>query len=208
MAGGRRAPAHIAVIAAAAGASLPFAAPPAQAAPAAPAPPSAQGGVRISYSAPETTGTGDRIAWRWRLRNTGDRAVNGVVLVHTVDPGFRVSSYGALCAARSGTLRCEYRSLRPGERREGTLVAHVPAGVSGRIQLQGRVIWQQRTRKGVSLRTTAPVRSSAPYDSGATSPREGIGAPHSAKAPERDEAPAPRPNGAPPPKGSETLVTR
>jgi uncharacterized repeat protein (TIGR01451 family) len=202
---GHRVPA---VLAAATGVlALPFAAPPVQAAPPA-------GGVEFRYAEPEFAESGNRITWRWTVRNTGGKAVDGVVLTHALSPRLKVTSVSAPCKAREESITCDYRALRAGGQERGSLVAELPADTAGSVRIKGRVTWRQGTAPVTD--TTAPSGQAAPGgetggakpDSGTnpaapgaeTTTPDGSGSPKEGSAtgalpPERDEGPEPRPNG-------------
>ncbi|GAA2438890.1 hypothetical protein GCM10010191_62680 [Actinomadura vinacea] len=134
---------------------------------AATAPPSlaqAEGRVVFAYSAPVLSPSGDRVVWRWTIRNTGDLPVEGVTLVHRLKPKLKVTSISAPCKAPATGIRCAYERLGPGQRKQGMLTADLPSNVSGLVEIEGRVTWRP---------AAAPAPGSA--------------------TPEREEGPEPRP---------------
>ncbi|MFB4318462.1 hypothetical protein [Actinomadura sp. 21ATH] len=151
--GGRRAPARLAVLAAAA-AVAPLAAGPAQAAP-------PKGGeVEFRYSDPEFAESGNRVTWRWTVHNRGAKAVNDLKLVHTLTPRLKVSSVSAPCRVREGAVRCDYRALRPDGEKSGVLVAELPRDAAGAVEVKGRVTWRHGTAPATD--TAAPPAQSTP----------------------------------------------
>ncbi|MFC5746991.1 hypothetical protein [Actinomadura rugatobispora] len=160
-----RSSARLAVLAAAAATAAALAPPSA----AAPAP---DGKVDFTYSPPELSQTGDQVIWRWALRNTGDRPVSGVLLFHRIKPNLKIVSISAPCKVTRRTVRCDYRTLNPRQKKQGTLTADLPDDVTGLVQIRGRVTWQ--------LPATAPTPPERPSTG--------------ALPPERDESPQPRPN--------------
>ena len=182
IASGRRAPARAAVLTATAAVAAaaavttvppPAAARPAEAPPAA-APP-ADGTVEFSYSAPELSRAGDHVIWHWTLRNTADRPVEDVVLFHHLTPKLKVTSISSPCTVDAEAIRCDYRTLKAGQRKRGTLSAALPAHVTGLVQIQGRVTWR-----------FAPASTPAPATAATAD----------ALPPELDESPQPRPTGS------------
>ena len=133
-AAGRRPPAHLA----AAAVALPLlAAQPAHAAAAA--------RVEFAYTSPRVTASGERTIWGWTIRNTGDRTAYRVVLTHELAPKLRIASLTSPCViVQGGAIRCEYATLRPGERRTGALTAIVPRHLHGKVQIKGHATWWQR----------------------------------------------------------------
>ncbi|XVQ09246.1 hypothetical protein ACQP1W_43040 [Spirillospora sp. CA-255316] len=175
--------ARLAVLAATAAAAM-TAAPPASA---------ADGRIEFSYSPPELSQSGDQVIWRWTVHNTGDRPANGVVLFHTLRPNLKVTSISPPCKAHAGTIRCDYRLLGPGEKQHGTLMAELPAHVTGLVQIRGRVTWQL---------PAAPAADATPLGPESSTPSSG-----GAMPPERDESPQPRPNGSATAKRSALITT-
>lgn len=162
--------------------ALPLAAVPVQAAPAPP-----ERAVRFEYSDPEFAETGTQVTWRWTVRNTGDRPVDGVKLVHTFTPRLKVTSVSPPCQARANTVTCDYAKLRAGGVKRGMLVADLPQDSSGTIEIKGRVTWRQAQAPATD--TASPT--TPPPDQGAT----GNGNATGGTPPEREEGPEPRPNG-------------
>jgi hypothetical protein len=177
---GRRPPVHLTAVAAIAVAALPLAAHPAHARPGqwkGTAPPKGSR-VEFSYSAPRADG--DRTRWRWTIRNNGDRPADQVVLTHELTPKIKVASISAPCLiVQGGAIECDYGTLRPGERRVGTLIAAVPPNLQGRVQIKGYATWRQAP--GPTTPATAQAHSQPGTPKG------------TALQPDRDDSPEPRP---------------
>ncbi len=97
--------------------------------------------IELTYSAPELTGEGDKVTWHWDLANKGDENAEQVVLTHTLTPNMSVSEMPAQCTPAGETIRCDYDGVRAGETLQGTLVADVPPGYSGSVNISGKVTW-------------------------------------------------------------------
>ncbi|MEW2354500.1 hypothetical protein [Spirillospora sp. NPDC029432] len=185
--GGRRAPARLAVLAAAAAA--PLAAVPAQAAP----PRAAE--VEFRYSDPEFAESGNQVTWRWTIRNRGAKTVNDIKLTHTLTPRLKVSSVSAPCRVRQEVVKCDYAALRPNGEKRGVLVADLPQGASGAVEIKGRVTWRQGTAPATDTASPAPQAAQSSPTSGApAAPVPNEGAATAVTPPEREDGPEPRPN--------------
>ncbi|QDO06405.1 DUF11 domain-containing protein [Streptomyces sp. S1D4-23] len=99
--------------------------------------------VEYAYSSPEISEDGETVTWHWTLVNTGDGDADNVVLVHQLTPALKVIRVSAPCEAGTQTTTCRYGSLAASGRREGELVAQVPEGSSGSVQIKGRVTWRE-----------------------------------------------------------------
>ncbi|MFC5183096.1 DUF11 domain-containing protein [Actinomadura harenae] len=102
----------------------------------------ASGQVEVTYSAPWTAQAGDSVNWGWTVRNTGDKAVDGVVLVHRLTPQLKIGKVSKECEALAAEIRCSYGSLQPGATSSGELTATVPLDATGTVQVDGTVTWQ------------------------------------------------------------------
>lgn len=103
----------------------------------------AGGKIEFTYDPPEIADDGESVTWHWTLKNTGDEDVEKVVLTHKLTPKLKVSKFDKECVEKAdGGIKCEYGAVAVGEENEGTLVAALPSGVSGTVQINGRVTWQ------------------------------------------------------------------
>lgn len=126
----------------------------------------AAGKVEFTYDAPEIAESGDTVTWRWTLANTGDEGVDKVVLTHKLTPKLKVSSVEDLCTVKDEGIRCEYGSVDAGEKHNGTLVATLPPNVSGTVQINGRVTWQQAVTTGPPPKAVATAIDDAAVSEG------------------------------------------
>jgi len=117
------------------------------------------GKVEFVYSAPEVAEAGDSVTWRWTVKNVGSEGVDKVVLTHKLTPALKVKTVDEPCEAGQTSIRCEYGSLKAGEKRQGTVVAVLPPETSGTVQINGRVTWQQGT---APVATESPAEPAAP----------------------------------------------
>ncbi|HEX6470794.1 MAG TPA: hypothetical protein VF069_16960 [Streptosporangiaceae bacterium] len=137
----RRRTAEMAAVAAVAALGAPgiFAAP----AVAAPRPvPPATADVAFAYDAPRIAADGEHVTWRWTLRNGGPGAAGGVILVHRITPQLKISRMSRECRAIRAGISCSYGTIQAGRRRTGELEAEL-RDVSGTVEINGRVTWQQ-----------------------------------------------------------------
>ncbi|MBO2445760.1 DUF11 domain-containing protein [Actinomadura barringtoniae] len=119
------------------------------------------GKVEFVYSAPEVAEAGDSVTWRWTVKNVGGESVDKVVLTHKLTPALKVKTVDEPCEAGQTSIRCEYGTLKAGEKRQGTVVAVLPPETSGTVQINGRVTWQQGTAP-VATDSPAPATPKAP----------------------------------------------
>ncbi|MFG2003534.1 hypothetical protein ACGFNU_30675 [Spirillospora sp. NPDC048911] len=101
------------------------------------------GKVEFTYSSPEVAETGDKVTWHWAVKNASGGSVAKVVLTHRLTPKLKVHTIDKPCTATAASIRCDYGTLKAGERRRGSLVAELPPAASGTVQLNGRVTWHQ-----------------------------------------------------------------
>jgi hypothetical protein len=170
---------------AAAAAQLPASEPPA---------PAAAADVKLTYSAPRVAADGEHLVWRWTLTNEGSGAAAGVVLVHRLTPALKISRLAKECRAIASGISCSYGTIKAGQRRAGSLEAELSRDVSGTVEINGRVTWQQGTAGPAGSDTdVAPAK---PPSTG-TPAGPGGAAPTQPKAPAQPgEAPA-KPGQAP-----------
>jgi hypothetical protein len=131
-------PAALAGVAALAG----LGAPAILAAPAVAAAAPAAADVGFDYGSPRISADGEHVTWRWTLRNNGPGAAGGVVLVHRITPQLKISRMPKECRAIKAAISCAYGTIQAGRRRIGELEAEL-RGVSGTVEINGRVTWQQ-----------------------------------------------------------------
>ena len=106
---------------------------------------SAAADVKLAYSAPKVAADGEHLVWRWTLTNEGSGAAGGVVLVHRLTPALKISHLAKECRAIASGVSCSYGTIKPGQRRAGSLDAELSRDVSGTVEINGRVTWQQGT---------------------------------------------------------------
>ncbi|MEV4255588.1 hypothetical protein AB0J52_20730 [Spirillospora sp. NPDC049652] len=152
------------------------------------------GKVELSYSAPKVAQAGSTVSWEWTVRNTGDKAVSDIVLVHKLTPQLKVTKVAQECKALQTEVRCSYGSLQAGATATGQLVADIPSSATGTVQINGKATWQQGQGQGQGQ---AQVQGKA-QTGGAVAPRQSGGA---AAPRQGGGAAAPRQSGASAPNG-------
>ncbi|MBW8484190.1 hypothetical protein [Actinomadura parmotrematis] len=120
----------------------------------------AAGKVDFAYSAPEVSEEGDNVVWTWTV-GAGDGPVEKVVLTHRLTPHLKVASVSKECTVLEAAVRCEYGALKAGQRKRGVLVADIPVGTSGSVQISGRVTWRQGGAPGAATGAATPGVSAA-----------------------------------------------
>jgi hypothetical protein len=143
--------------------------------------------VKLAYDAPRMAADGERLVWRWRLTNEGSGAAGGVILVHRLTPPLKISRLAKECRAIASGVSCSYGTIKAGTRRAGSLEAELSRDVSGTVEINGRVTWQQGTAGPAGSNTGgAPAK---PPPTG-TPAGPGGAAPIHPKAPAPGQAPA------------------
>ncbi|KAB2347461.1 DUF11 domain-containing protein [Actinomadura rudentiformis] len=101
------------------------------------------GKIVFNYSAPDVADAGDKVTWRWTIKNTGGEGVEKVVLTHRLTPKLKVRAVSKPCVVAETSIQCRYGTLKAGQKRQGTLAAELAPSTSGTVQINGRVTWQQ-----------------------------------------------------------------
>jgi phage baseplate assembly protein gpV len=117
----------------------------AQAAPEPPPAKSAAADVKLAYDAPQVSADGEHLVWRWTLTNEGSGPAGGVILVHRLTPALKISHVAKECRAIASGVSCSYGTIKAGQRKTGSLEAELSRDVSGTVEINGRVTWQQGT---------------------------------------------------------------
>lgn len=105
--------------------------------------PRAVADIKFDYAAPRVAADGEHVTWRWTLTNAGSGAATDVILVHHLTPQLKISTMSKECRAIANTISCSYGRIKAGERRTGALGAELSRDVSGTVEINGRVTWQQ-----------------------------------------------------------------
>jgi phage baseplate assembly protein gpV len=106
---------------------------------------SAAADVKLDYDPPQVAADGEHLVWRWTLTNKGSGAAGGVVLVHRLTPALKISHVAKECRAIASGVSCSYGTIKAGQRKAGSLEAELSSDVSGTVEINGRVTWQQGT---------------------------------------------------------------
>jgi phage baseplate assembly protein gpV len=104
---------------------------------------SAAADVKLAYDSPQVSADGEHLVWRWTLTNEGSGAAGGVVLVHRLTPALKISHLAKECRAIASGVSCSYGTIKAGQRKAGSLEAELSRDVSGTVEINGRVTWQQ-----------------------------------------------------------------
>ncbi|MFF7971480.1 hypothetical protein [Streptomyces sp. NPDC007905] len=105
----------------------------------------AEATVGLTYGAPEISDDGDTATWSWTVTN-GQEPVDELVVTHELQPqNLRVIKISEPCTSSGTAFKCAYGTLKPGESRTGSLVAHIPANMAGSVKLSGRATWMTST---------------------------------------------------------------
>lgn len=110
----------------------------------------------FAYAAPEIPDSGDRVIWRWTLRNTGTVQAKGVVVTHYLSPSLPILYLSEKCTANATktVVKCSYGTMQAGERRTGSVVVGLPEDFSGNIQISGKVTWTYTTARRTTVTRT------------------------------------------------------
>jgi len=106
---------------------------------------SAAADVKLDYDSPQVAADGEHLVWRWTLTNKGSGAAGGVVLFHRLTPALKISHVAKECRAIASGVSCSYGTIKAGQRKAGSLEAELSSDVSGTVEINGRVTWQQGT---------------------------------------------------------------
>jgi phage baseplate assembly protein gpV len=140
-----------------------------------PAPPAAAD-VKLAYAAPRVAADGDHLVWRWTLTNEGAGSAGGVVLVHRLTPALKISRLAKECRAIASGVSCSYGTIKAGQRKAGSLEAELSRDVSGTVEINGRVTWQQGTAGSAGSNTDVapakPPSSGTPAGPGGAAPTQ------------------------------------
>lgn len=98
--------------------------------------------VEFAYTAPDISEEGDVVTWHWSIVNNGSKPVTKVVLTHRVTPTLAFGSLTGPSEVVGELVKSRWETLGAGEKSEGTITATLPEDLSGSVQINGRVIWQ------------------------------------------------------------------
>ena len=132
-----------------------------------PAPKPAAADVRFVYGPPQISTDGGHVTWRWTLTNNGPGAADNVVLVHTLTPPLKITKLADECKVTKGGVSCSYASIADGAKKVGALEAELTPEMSGTVEINGRVTWQQGSAKPKNSYTeTVPIESAQAPEAG------------------------------------------
>ncbi|AWZ05690.1 MULTISPECIES: hypothetical protein [unclassified Streptomyces] len=101
--------------------------------------------VEFAYEAPEISEEGDVVTWHWVIVNNGSEPVTKVVLTHRVTPTVVFDRLTGPSEVVGEVVKSRWETLGAGEKSEGTITAALPEDLTGTVQINGRVVWQNAT---------------------------------------------------------------
>ncbi|WP_147341109.1 DUF11 domain-containing protein [Actinomadura logoneensis] len=128
------------------------------------------GNVVLAYNAPKVAQAGSTVSWKWTVRNTGDKAVDDVVLVQRITPQLKVGKMPGECKALKAEIRCAYSTLQAGATASGELSAAIPSSATGAVRIDGKATWREGQAKPQAADPSTPDQgdASTPGQTGAS----------------------------------------
>lgn len=112
-------------------------------APAAAPAPASGANFTLSYDAPQISADGTHVNWHWTLHNDSRQNGSDVVLVSDLTPALVNVTATAPCTVTTNSeIRCVYSLVKAGASEQGTISADLPTGLTGSINIAGRLSWQ------------------------------------------------------------------
>ncbi|WP_455353836.1 hypothetical protein [Streptomyces sp. SYSU K217416] len=98
--------------------------------------------VEFSYTAPDISEEGDVVTWHWSIVNNGSKPVTKVVFTHRVTPTLAFDRVTGPSEVVGEVVKSRWETLEAGEKSEGTITVALPEDLTGAVQINGRVVWQ------------------------------------------------------------------